>query len=73
MIVVESKGKHLDGNPDTTYKRSVAEYFDKVGKRVTWLKLGEGFADHVFRFQVLDEAQPRGRDWQDELREILAG
>ncbi len=32
--------------------------FDKVGKKVTWQKLAEGFADHVFRFQVLDEASP---------------
>jgi type III restriction enzyme len=73
VIVIESKGEHLEGNPDTTYKRSVAGYFDKVGKKVTWQKLAEGFADHVFRFQILDEAKPHGREWQDELRVILAG
>lgn len=28
--------------------------------------------DHVFRFQILDQAQPHGRDWQDELRDLLA-
>jgi type III restriction enzyme len=72
VIVVESKGKHLEGNPDTTYKRKVVHYFEKVGKKVTWQKLGEGFADHVFRFQILDEAQPHGRDWHDELRVLLA-
>ena len=31
------------------------------------------FNDHVFRFRILDEAQPHGRDWQDELRAILVG
>jgi len=72
VIVVESKGKHLEGNPDTKYKRRVADYFGRAGKRLTWQQLGEGFADHVFRFQILDEAQPHGRDWQDELRGILA-
>lgn len=71
VVVVESKGKHLEGNPDTTYKRSVADYFEKVGRKVTWQQLGEGFADHVFRFQVLDEAQSGGRDWRDELARIL--
>lgn len=72
VIVVQSKGKHLEGNPDTIYKRKVTDYFEKVGKKVTWQKLGEGFADHVFRFQILDQAQLGGRDWSDELRRILA-
>jgi hypothetical protein len=27
VLVLESKGKHLEGNPDTTYKRAVAAYF----------------------------------------------
>jgi len=72
VIVVESKGAHLEGNPDTKYKRKVAEYFEKVGKKVTWQQLGEDFKDHVFRFQILDEAQDLGRDWRDELRQLLA-
>jgi len=71
VLVLESKGKHLEGNPDTSYKRNVADYFDRAGKRVTWQQLGEPFKDHIFRFQVLDEAQPHGRDWQDELLDIL--
>ncbi len=69
--VVESKGQHLEGNPDTAYKRDVASYFDKAGKQVTWQQLGEDFKDHVFRFQVLDEAMNFGRDWKDELHDML--
>ena len=72
VLVVESKGKHLEGNPDTTYKRKMAGYFDKVGKKVSWQQLGQDFQDHVFRFQILDEAQPLGRDWRDALRDFLA-
>lgn len=72
VVVIESKGRHLEGSPDTTYKRSVASYFEEAGKRVTWQQLGEDFKDHVFRFQILDEAQADGRDWKDELRSILA-
>ena len=71
VLVLESKGAHLEGNPDTNYKRDVASYFSKAGKRVSWQKLGKDFKDHVFRFQILDEAQPHGRDWQDALRELL--
>ena len=43
VVVVESKGQHLAGNPDTDYKRKIADYFEKVGRKVTWQKLGEGF------------------------------
>ncbi len=71
VLVVESKGQHLEGNPDTTYKRDVANYFEQVGKKVSWQRLGKDFKDHVFRFQVLDQAQEHGRDWKDELRRIL--
>ncbi|HEV2292719.1 MAG TPA: hypothetical protein VGR35_02625 [Tepidisphaeraceae bacterium] len=70
--MVESKGKHLEGNPDTEYKRDVARFFSEVGKRVTWQQLGDEFKDHLFCFHVLDEAQEQGRDWKDELRSVLS-
>lgn len=72
VLVIESKGEHLEGNPDTVYKRKVSGYFNRAGARVTWQQLGMGFKDHVFRFQILDQAQPHGRDWQDELGDLLA-
>lgn len=73
VLVIESKGKHLEGNPDTTYKRDIAEVFSNVGREVTWQQLGEDFKDHVFRFQILDEAaQPHGQDWRDDLANLLS-
>lgn len=72
VIVIESKGEHLKGNQDTSYKCKVADYFERVGRKVTWQQLGEGFADHVFRFQILDEAQAGGRDWEEVLQALLA-
>jgi hypothetical protein len=39
---------------------------------MTWQQLGAEFKDHVFRFQILDEAQQYGRDWRDELQQVLA-
>jgi type III restriction enzyme len=72
VLVIESKGAHLEGNPDTTYKRNVASFYSKAGRQVSWQQLGADFKDHVFRFQILDEAQPHGGDWSDALKEVLA-
>src|SRR5262249_32628762 len=71
VLVVESKGKQLKGNEDTNYKRTVAEYFGKVGRRVRWQKLSKDFADQTFRFQVLDEGEYEDRDWRADLRKAL--
>ena len=69
VVVVESKGRHLGGNPDTEYKRKIAGYFSKVGKEVSWQKLGEGFDRQQFRFQILDEGLYE--NWRDELKKLL--
>jgi len=71
VVVVESKGKHLKGNEDTNYKRSVAKYFGKIGRRVSWQKLGKDFENETFRFQVLDEGEYEDRDWRDDLKTFL--
>ncbi|MFG0242001.1 MAG: DEAD/DEAH box helicase [Phycisphaerales bacterium JB054] len=72
VVVVESKGEHLEGNRDTTYKRDIAKFFERAGKRVSWQQLGEDFKNHQFRFQVLSQAQIDGQEWEDELRSLLA-
>ena len=71
VVVVESKGKHLKRNEDTTYKRTVGSYFQKVGQKVPWQKLAEDFRDETFRFQVLDEGEYADRDWRDDLKKLL--
>lgn len=71
VFVLESKGKHLKGNLDTNYKRDVAAYFEKTGHKVSWQKLGEEFAEHTFRFQILDEGDYADRDWKEALRQML--
>jgi type III restriction enzyme len=71
VLVVESKGKHLKGNEDTTYKRDVAGYFDKVGRKVRWQRLAREFQDQTFRFQVLDEGDYPDQSWRDELKRAL--
>ena len=71
VLVLESKGKHLKGNEDTNYKRRVANYFEGAGRRVSWQQLGEEFAEHTFRFQVLDEGEYVDRSWRQELDRLL--
>ena len=71
VVVVESKGKHLMGSEDTTYKRSIAGYFGKVGRKISWQKLGKDFEDETFRFQALDEGEYEDRDWREDLKQVL--
>ena len=62
----------MKGSEDTNYKRSIADYFGKVGHKVSWQKLAEDFTDNRFRVQVLDEGDYADRDWRDELKRLLA-
>jgi len=71
VLVLEGKGKHLKGNEDTSYKRSVADYFEKTGRKVPWQQLGEESESHQFRFQVLDEGDYADRDWREALKQLL--
>jgi len=73
VLVVESKGKHLQGNPDTEYKRSIARYFSEVGRKVPWQKLAEDFRDSTFRVQVVDEGEYGDQTWKDDLKKLLEG
>jgi len=66
VYVIETKGGHLEGNADTIYKRDLAKMFEAVGHKVSWQQLSDGFEDHRFRFQVLDQ-----ETWEDELAELL--
>jgi len=71
VVVIESKGQHLEGNRDTTYKKKIADRFEEVGRKVSWQELGEGFDKQQFRFQVIDEGV--FENWRDKLGEILGG
>ena len=57
---------------DTDYKRDVAGYFEELGTQVTWQQLGEGFDEHRFRFQVLDQGDYSNQEWRDKLNRLFA-
>lgn len=71
VLVLESKGKQLKGNEDTNYKKSVADYFGKVGHKVPWQKLSKDFENETFRVQVLDEGEYQDKDWKADLKKQL--
>ncbi len=45
---------------------------ERVRRQVSWQQLGDEFKDHPFCFHVLDQAQEKGRDWEDKLQNILS-
>lgn len=70
--VVECKGWHSSGNPDTKYKEEIAAYFDRLGRVVSWKEVGKWFEGRKFRFQVLDQ-EKYDASWKEQLNKILSG
>ncbi len=66
----KAKANTSCGNPDTKYKQKIADCFTKIGKQVSWQKLGEGFDRQQFRFQILDEGLYES--WRDELNKMIS-
>jgi hypothetical protein len=48
----------------------MADYFERMGREVSWQKLGEGFDHSEFGFQVLDEGVCE--NWREKLENLLA-
>lgn len=69
VIVLETKGGHLAGEERTKYTRELADYFEKLGRAVTWQDLGKGFEKQRFRFQVLDQTEHG--EWKEHLERLL--
>jgi len=66
VYVVETKGLHLIGSPDTDYKRRMFSLCTKEAKARSWTELGLAMKEKVMRFEVLAEDE-----WEAKLNEIL--
>ncbi|MFA4910835.1 MAG: DEAD/DEAH box helicase family protein [Desulfobacteria bacterium] len=66
VYVVETKGLHLMGSPDTDYKMEMFSLCNKEAKSRTWTELGPAMKDKVIRFEVLAEDE-----WEAKLNEML--
>ncbi|MCF7809718.1 DEAD/DEAH box helicase family protein [bacterium] len=66
VYVIESKGAHLAGNPDTRYKEQLFEILNKIGKVTEWTELGLRFPEKQFIFKVVHQ-----ESWKRQIAEII--
>jgi len=66
VYIVETKGLHLAGSPDTNYKRKMFSICSREAKSKSWNEFGPEMKNKVLRFEVLAEDE-----WQAKLNEML--
>ncbi len=66
VFVLETKGLHLKGNPDTEYKRNIFDLCTELGKSTDWASLGEDFGKKEVEFQIVYEDE-----WQTKINELF--
>jgi type III restriction enzyme len=74
LLVLETKGKHLEGNADTEFKKKFFDLLEKAytqGKEAGELEL---FADRpdAMRFRILIQPEDDSDAWKPELEKALA-
>lgn len=67
VFLLETKGLHLTGNPDTGYKRSVFSVCNEQAEKTNWAELVDTMRDKKITFEVVDEDE-----WRSRLNEIIA-
>jgi type III restriction enzyme len=67
VFVVETKGVHLKGNPDTDYKRALFDTCNKLAKETTLTQLGLKLHAKDVSFAVID-----GDEWERRFNELFA-
>jgi len=66
VFVLETKGDHLKGNADTSYKQNVFELCNKLGSKKAWKELFDEFPGHDFEFQVVFQDE-----WQNQINNLM--
>ena len=65
-FVVETKGLHLSGNPDTEYKKNLFGICNKMAKEKDWNELGLSFKGKSIRFEIISD-----QEWRAKINEML--
>lgn len=65
VFVVETKGVHLRGSEDTTYKKNVFKFCNELGQQKEWKELNKEFSKGI-EFQVISE-----EEWQKRINDIF--
>ena len=66
IYVIETKGLYLKGSEDTTYKTSVFDFCNSLGKQRDWRELNMEFKNKKIEFQVIYEDE-----WRNRINQIL--
>lgn len=66
VFVIETKGLYLLGNEDTTYKNTIFDFCNSLGKQRDWRELNLEFKDKQIEFHVISEAE-----WRNRINKIL--
>ena len=66
VYVLETKGEHLGGNPDTEYKSSVFDLCNKLAKEYTLNDLGLALKDRPIKYVLSSQDE-----WQNQLNLLL--
>jgi type III restriction enzyme len=66
VYVIETKGLHLKGSEDTTYKTNVFDFCNSLGKQRDWRELNLEFEKERIEFQVIYEDE-----WRNRINQIL--
>ncbi len=66
VFVVETKGLHLKGSPDTSYKRSLLDVCNEQAREESFSELGLAFKDKKVQYEVVSE-----EEWQRRFNEML--
>lgn len=66
VYIIETKGNHLMGNEDTTYKDDIFKLCNELGKKASWNTLGLEFEDQEFIFHLVSQDE-----WKKNLLSIL--
>lgn len=67
VYVLETKGVHLSGNPDTNYKKALFELCNQYSQPTPWSEIEQNFSDHKVTFQIVFDDE-----WQRVLNALLA-
>ncbi|MCL4448100.1 MAG: DEAD/DEAH box helicase family protein [Actinobacteria bacterium] len=66
VYVLETKGEHLSGNPDTEYKRELLNFCSARAVEKDWDELSLGMNGSKFIFTMVDEL-----DWCNQLNTLI--
>ncbi len=67
VFVLETKGRHLKGNADTGYKRSVFELCTELAQRKEWSECAPAMRGKTMRFEIVDEDE-----WKNRLNTLVS-